>query len=47
MTQMQWIAYGVPVLSLVFAGISLLCLRYQAHKFDERFGPRHRLHPGE
>lgn len=47
MTQMQWIAYGVPVLSLMFAGISLLFLRHQARKFDERFDPRHRLHPGE
>lgn len=47
MIQMQWIAYGVTVLSLVFSGISLLCLRHPAYKFNERLDSRPCFHPGE
>lgn len=47
MTQMQWITYGVPLLSVVFAAVTLFGLRRQARRFDDRFGaPRH-PHPGE
>lgn len=47
MTQMQWITFGVPVLALALAGLSLLYVRHSAHSFDKRFGPHHRMHPGE
>lgn len=45
MTSM-WVTYGLPVAALIFGAAIFLYVRYEARKFDARFGSRH-LHPGE
>lgn len=38
MSNMQWIIYGVPALTLSLALAGYLVLRHSAHQFDKKYG---------